>query len=190
MTEIINTIKQDEQILIAELGNYGSYVNPKHKNSRDKKYNCCNCTSSDALGIKKTDKGYIYHCFSCGTTGDVISLVQEKEGITFTEALKVICDRHGISNDISIKRSVKKTSKQTLIEKYEKLEKEALTNKDLDKAFEYHMKISNIKNNNYKKITDRDNYANYKAKQIEIKKYIGEDKDRNIWYYWGIWCNK
>jgi DNA primase len=38
----------------------------------------------------------IYKCFSCGVSGDVIKFVQEKEGLTFWEALKSLADRHGI----------------------------------------------------------------------------------------------
>ena len=122
MKNLKDMIKQDKQILIAELGNYGSYVNPKYKNSRDKKYNCCNCTSSDALGIKKANKGYIYHCFSCGTTGDVISLVQEKEGITFTEALNYFNDTYSLGYDLKPFRKANTKSKPNPI----KLKIEAL----------------------------------------------------------------
>lgn len=180
-TEFINKIKSDKQILINELGRYGSQL------SRNKThYNCCHCTSSDALSIKETNNGYIYHCFSCGTGGDVIRLVQLQEGVNFLEAIKIICDRYGIDFDISQKSSCnniknQKSKKQIQIEEYEKLEKEALANKDLELAFEYHMRASDLKNNKtYKKITNRDNYADYNAEKIKIKKYIGEDKNKKI----------
>src|SRR5262249_38692240 len=38
----------------------------------------------------------IYKCFSCGVSGDVIKFVQEKEGLTFWDALKSLAERHGI----------------------------------------------------------------------------------------------
>jgi DNA primase len=38
----------------------------------------------------------IYHCFSCGVGGDVIKFVQEKEGLTFWDALKSLAERNGI----------------------------------------------------------------------------------------------
>jgi DNA primase len=38
----------------------------------------------------------IYKCFSCGVSGDVIKFVQEKEGLSFWEALKSLAERHGI----------------------------------------------------------------------------------------------
>ena len=180
-TELTNIIKSNKQILLDELNRYGSQLS-KNKTH----YNCCHCTSSDALSIKETNNGYIYHCFSCGTGGDVIRLVQLQEGVNFLEALKILCDRYGLDFKINEKSSFnktknKKSKKQIQIEEYEKLEKEALANKDLEKAFEYHMKASDLKNNkHYKKINNKDNYANYNAEKIKIKKYIGEDENRNI----------
>jgi DNA primase len=38
----------------------------------------------------------IYKCFSCGVSGDVIKFVQEKEGLTFWDALKSLAERNGI----------------------------------------------------------------------------------------------
>lgn len=180
-TELTNIIKSNKQILLDELNRYGSQLS-KNKTH----YNCCHCTSSDALSIKETNNGYIYHCFSCGTGGDVIRLVQLQEGVNFLEAIKILCNRYGLDFKIKEKSSFnntknKKSKKQIQIEEYEKLEKEALANKDLEKAFEYHMKASDLKNNkHYKKINNKDNYANYNAEKIKIKKYIGEDENRNI----------
>ncbi|MDE3167524.1 MAG: DNA primase, partial [Acidobacteriota bacterium] len=37
-----------------------------------------------------------YKCFSCGAGGDVIRFVQEKEGVSFYEALKSLSERYGI----------------------------------------------------------------------------------------------
>lgn len=37
-----------------------------------------------------------YKCFSCGAGGDVIKFVQEKEGVSFYEALKSLSERYGI----------------------------------------------------------------------------------------------
>jgi DNA primase len=38
----------------------------------------------------------IYKCFSCGVSGDVIKFVQEKDGLTFWDALKSLAERNGI----------------------------------------------------------------------------------------------
>jgi len=37
-----------------------------------------------------------YKCFSCGVSGDVIKFVQEKEGLSFYEALKSLSERYGV----------------------------------------------------------------------------------------------
>ena len=37
-----------------------------------------------------------YKCFSCGVSGDVVKFVQEKEGLSFYEALKSLAERYGI----------------------------------------------------------------------------------------------
>jgi DNA primase len=37
-----------------------------------------------------------YKCFGCGVGGDVLKFVQEIEGFTFPEALKMLAERHGI----------------------------------------------------------------------------------------------
>jgi DNA primase len=37
-----------------------------------------------------------YKCFSCGVGGDVVKFVQEKEGVSFYEALKSLAERNGI----------------------------------------------------------------------------------------------
>ena len=37
-----------------------------------------------------------YKCFSCGVSGDVIKFVQEKEGLSFFEALKLLAGRYGV----------------------------------------------------------------------------------------------
>ena len=37
-----------------------------------------------------------YKCFSCGAGGDVVKFVQEKEGLSFYEALKSLSERYGI----------------------------------------------------------------------------------------------
>jgi DNA primase len=39
----------------------------------------------------------IYHCFGCGVGGDVFSFIMSIEGLNFTEAVKYLADRVGIS---------------------------------------------------------------------------------------------
>jgi len=43
----------------------------------------------------RDDRG-AWHCFSCGSKGDIISLVQEMEGLNFTDTLDWIMDNFNI----------------------------------------------------------------------------------------------
>ena len=38
----------------------------------------------------------LYHCFGCGVGGDVIRFVEEKEGLSFGDALETLADRYGV----------------------------------------------------------------------------------------------
>lgn len=83
----------DRDILVRELEEAGAI---KNKNQKDK-YSCIHCSSSDALGIFKDDKGgYRYKCFSCGETGNVIDILMKKDNITFYQALELLCGKYSI----------------------------------------------------------------------------------------------
>ncbi len=47
----------------------------------------------------------IFHCFGCGTGGDVISFVMKKEHLGYVEALQLLAQRCGISFDFNVQRS-------------------------------------------------------------------------------------
>jgi len=38
----------------------------------------------------------LYHCFGCGVGGDVIRFVEEKEGLSFADAVESLADRYGV----------------------------------------------------------------------------------------------
>ena len=38
----------------------------------------------------------VYHCFGCGVGGDVITFVEEKEGLAFADAVEALADRYGV----------------------------------------------------------------------------------------------
>jgi DNA primase len=38
----------------------------------------------------------LYHCFGCGVGGDTIKFVEEKEGLSFTDAVELLADRYGV----------------------------------------------------------------------------------------------
>lgn len=87
---IKSILKNDKDLLLRKLAQYGS------SEKRRKQYSCIHCSSSDALGIKEGNDGYFYHCFSCGETGDIIKLVQEKEGLSFYKAIELLAGEQGI----------------------------------------------------------------------------------------------
>lgn len=66
---------------------------------------------SPSFSVQKDKQ--IYKCFSCGESGNVITFVQKYNGITFTEALKMLADRAGIPLNVSTTRKINT--------KYEKL---------------------------------------------------------------------
>lgn len=55
--------------------------------------------SSPSFGIN-TEKNY-YNCFGCGSTGNIIKLVQNAEGLNFVEAIQRLCQYSGIETDTS-----------------------------------------------------------------------------------------
>ena len=38
-----------------------------------------------------------FHCFGCGIGGDVFTFVMKIENVTFSEALRIVAEKHGIS---------------------------------------------------------------------------------------------
>ena len=38
----------------------------------------------------------VYHCFGCGASGDVITFLQQKQGLDFVESIELLADRYRI----------------------------------------------------------------------------------------------
>src|SRR3954452_4768388 len=38
----------------------------------------------------------LYHCFGCGVGGDTIKFVEEKEGLSFADAVELLAERYGV----------------------------------------------------------------------------------------------
>jgi len=51
--------------------------------------------SSPSFNVSREDQ--FFHCFGCGKSGDVFTWLQERDGLTFREAMEVLADRAGIS---------------------------------------------------------------------------------------------
>ncbi|MBI5675371.1 MAG: DNA primase [Nitrospirae bacterium] len=90
---------------------------------------------SDYLSLKKTGQNWrglcpfhtektpsftvspakqIYHCFGCGSGGDIFSFLVNYENLTFNEALKVLAKRAGVTLKPSQKSDVKAGEKEAL----------------------------------------------------------------------------
>jgi DNA primase len=49
---------------------------------------------SPSFSVDPAEK--LYHCFGCGVGGDVIKFVEEKEGLSFPDAVEALADRYGV----------------------------------------------------------------------------------------------
>lgn len=101
---IIDEIKSKNDIVDV----IGSYISLNDKNKA-----LCPFHDDHSPSFSVQKDKQIYKCFSCGESGNVITFVQKYNGITFTEALKMLADRAGIPLNVSTTRKVNT--------KYEKL---------------------------------------------------------------------
>ncbi len=65
----------------------------------------------------------IYHCFGCGSGGDIFTFLMRYENLSFPETVKDLAERAGVTLQISRKDTVKTGEKETLL----KLHKNALS---------------------------------------------------------------
>lgn len=101
---IIDEIKSKNDIVDV----IGSYISLNDKNKA-----LCPFHDDHSPSFSVQKDKQIYKCFSCGESGNVITFVQKYNGITFTEALKMLADRAGIPLNVSATRKINT--------KYEKL---------------------------------------------------------------------
>jgi DNA primase len=85
----------------------------------------------------------ICHCFGCNKGGDIFTFIQEVEGISFPEALRLLADRVGVKIEENKSKSVS-VSKKEKDEFYrahdlaaEFFEKQLLSSRDGEKVLEY-----------------------------------------------------
>ncbi|MCI7559280.1 MAG: DNA primase [Clostridium sp.] len=101
---IIDEIKSKNDIVDV----IGSYISLNDKNKA-----LCPFHDDHSPSFSVQKDKQIYKCFSCGESGNVITFVQKYNGITFTEAVKMLADRAGIPLNVSTTRKINT--------KYEKL---------------------------------------------------------------------
>lgn len=94
---IIDEIKSKNDIVDV----IGSYINLNDKNKA-----LCPFHDDHSPSFSVQKDKQIYKCFSCGESGNVITFVQKYNGITFTEAIKMLADRVGIPLNVSTTKKI------------------------------------------------------------------------------------
>ncbi len=70
-----------------------------------------------SLSISET-KG-LWHCFVCGVGGDTFTFVMKVEGVSFLEAVKILCDRYGITYTYSSPQEASEAKRRIALQKSE-----------------------------------------------------------------------
>ncbi|MFA7172504.1 MAG: DNA primase [Kiritimatiellia bacterium] len=58
---------------------------------------CCPFHHEKTPSFSVNPVGQYYHCFGCGVHGDVFKFLQEQDGLTFVDAVRVLADRVGVT---------------------------------------------------------------------------------------------
>lgn len=89
---------REEVPIVRVLFDYGYQVDPR---AEDYEQQFCCDLHGDGKDSKPSARVYPgggqFFCFACGRSRDVIALVQEKEGLDFWKALKIIESRYGLA---------------------------------------------------------------------------------------------
>ena len=74
----------------------GEYVRLKRVGAAGRYVGLCPFHQEKTGSFNVNQARQFYKCFGCGVGGDVLKFVQEIEGFTFPEALKILAERNGI----------------------------------------------------------------------------------------------
>lgn len=160
--ELKQVLKTNKSYLVEELEAYGYNIsNMKYNKSR-----CVFC-GCDNMAITKKDGNYIYKCFGCDSGGDVIKLVQEKENITFINAVERLAIKHNLVKDIN-KPMYNKLEKciQYIFDNYDTVK--SLAN-DGFKYEGYYVYADENKKNKFLKLKFRDKNGKKKFPQFALQ---------------------
>lgn len=58
---------------------------------------CCPFHNEKTPSMCVNTDGQYYHCFGCGVSGDVITFVMEMESVDYTDAVKILADKAGMT---------------------------------------------------------------------------------------------
>ncbi|MGI9118043.1 MAG: DNA primase [Minisyncoccia bacterium] len=93
MTSAVAQIK--EKLSIVEVLSSYIAVNPAGRQFRAR----CPFHSEKTASFYISPERNSYHCFGCGKGGDIFTFVEDMEGVTFKEALKILAERAGVQLD-------------------------------------------------------------------------------------------
>ena len=88
--EIIDQIRQAANIV--ELASQYTTV----KKAGQRHVGLCPFHSEKTPSFSLDDEKQLFHCFGCGTGGDVFTLVMEKENLSFPEAVRYLAEKYNI----------------------------------------------------------------------------------------------
>ncbi len=142
----------DELINLSQvLDMYDYYLGTKGRNGR---YKCPFNPQESNHNISV--KNGIWHCFSCGTGGNIVQLVKKMYGISFKEAIKKICSDFKLDNLLN-------PSKETL----EQIELRKLQ-RQIDKR--NHEKFENEKKVIFQKLIEQEKILDILIEYLEPQK--------------------
>jgi DNA primase len=74
----------------------GEYVRLKRSGNTSSYKGLCPFHQEKSPSFNVNRSRQFYKCFGCGVSGDVLKFLQEIDGLTFPEALKMLAERAGI----------------------------------------------------------------------------------------------
>ena len=81
---------------------------------------CCPFHKEKTPSFHVNDEKGFYHCFGCGTHGDVITFVMQQEGLSFVDAVKKLASDYGVELPKNNETFVKKDNTEIIYEINEK----------------------------------------------------------------------
>lgn len=152
MSSLIEEVKQKNDILET----IGTYVKMTPAGSNFK--GLCPFHREKTPSFMVSREKQIFHCFGCSKGGDVITFIQEIEGLEFKEALKILAEKAGLDyrlwqkNGFSQKNNDQREIVRQVLEKTASFFEEKLLSNEGKAALEYlkSRKVSEASRKNFR----------------------------------------
>lgn len=89
---------------------------PNLKKAGKNHHSCCPFHEEKTPSFTVAEHKQFYYCFGCGASGNVIGFVMEYDGLTFTNAVKLLSEQYGIIESKTTQRIIPKNIKEQLLE--------------------------------------------------------------------------